>query len=303
MNPKTKFVIKVLIILFLISWLVSGIISGGVSETDFGNVALIEITGLIVVEPAGGAFGDQMVSSKTVVEFIQKADEDPSIKAILLDINSPGGSVVASKEIADAIERTDKFTYALIREVGASGAYWIASEADFIIANDLSITGSVGVIASYLEFAGLLERYNISYNRLVAGKYKDAGSPLKQMNDEERALIQSKIDKIHDYFAREVAENRDLPVETVKEVSQADVYLGLEAFDIGLVDFLGDMVDAKELIEMDLNETVDFVEFALPQSFFESLAGILSEQFFFVGKGIGSEIINIKPSSTIKITS
>ena len=149
-----------------------------------GNVAVIPIKGTIQVERSSG-FGFQGTSSSDVVKLIKKADKKDDIKVILLDINSGGGSAVASAEIAQAVKSCEKPIYAVIREAVASGAFWIATSADNVFAHPLSVTGSVGVIASYLQFSGFIDDYNVTYERLVSGKYKDAGTPLKEMTDEE----------------------------------------------------------------------------------------------------------------------
>ncbi|MBT5924903.1 S49 family peptidase, partial [Candidatus Woesearchaeota archaeon] len=150
-----------------------------------GNVAIIPIEGIITANGAS-YLGGNTISSQDIVSFIEDADAKSQIKIIVLEINSPGGSPVASDEIAVAIKRTEKPVIALIREVGASGGYWIASATDHIIANRMSITGSIGVISSYLEFSGLMEEYGVGYEQLTAGQFKDMGTPFKKLQDEER---------------------------------------------------------------------------------------------------------------------
>lgn len=295
-KSRWKTVVIILITFFIISWLLSSIISLfiGADRSIGGNVALIPIKGVITVEGVG-SFGSRGTSSTETIEFIKKADKNPSIKAILFEINSPGGSAVASKEIADEISRTSKSTYALIREVGASGGYWIASATDYIIASELSITGSIGVIASYIEFAGLLERYNMTYQRLVGGQYKDMGSPFKPLPLDERKILQNKINKIHDYFIGSIAENRNIPIEKVKEIATGEFYIGSEALELGLIDALGDKETAIEIIKQDLNLTiVEFAKYEKPRTFIETLIGAFSENFFAIGKGIGSALTEQK---------
>jgi protease-4 len=302
-KSRWKTVIIILITLFAISWLLSSIISLfiGAERPLGGNVALIQIKGPITVEGVE-SFGAKGTSSTEIIEFIKDADQSPSIKAILFEINSPGGSAVASKEIADAVTRTNKTTYALIREVGASGAYWIASAADHIIANELSITGSIGVVASYIEFAGLLERYNMTYQRLVAGKYKDMGSSLKYLPEDEKKILQDKINKIHDYFIGSVAENRNISIEKIKNIATGEFYLGSEAFELGLIDSLGDKETAIELIKKQLNLTeVEFAEYEKPKTFIEILTGAFSENFFLIGRGIGSAAAEQKTARGLEI--
>ena len=153
---------------FIVLFLVIPLMFASFDGSKIGNVALIPIEGMITVNGAAG-FGASGASSSDVVKFIEKADENTQVQVILLEINSPGGSAVASDEIAAAVKNTEKPVVALIREAGASGGYWIASAADYVIANRMSITGSIGVISSYLEFSGLMEQYGVGYERLVAG--------------------------------------------------------------------------------------------------------------------------------------
>ena len=160
------------------------------SEPTTGNVAVIPIKGVIMIDSEDSLFATSVASSTDIVKLIEKAESDPSIEAIVFDINSPGGAPVASAEIARAIAEAEKPTVAVIREVGASGAYWAASAADHIIANEVSITGSIGVLASYLEYGDLLAEYNVSYTRFVSGEHKDMGSPYREMTNEEEEIYQ-----------------------------------------------------------------------------------------------------------------
>src|SRR3989338_9701266 len=221
-NFRWGYAVFVIILLAVLGFIAVGIISlfAGVGvESLGGNVALIPIEGEITgSRDSGLLFGSAVAASPDIIEMIEKADKNPSIKAIIFEINSPGGSAVASQEIADAVAKTNKTKVAWIREVGASGAYWIASSSDYVVANRASITGSIGVIASYLEFGGFLERYNITYRRLVAGKYKDIGSPLKEMTQEEQAYLQASLDEMKDYFVSEVAKNRNMSKKEVDKV-------------------------------------------------------------------------------------
>src|SRR3989338_8536572 len=165
-NFRWGYAIFVLLLLGILGFIAVGIVSlfvGFDVESLSGNVALIPIDGVIIGTEDSGFLFDGVTSSPEAVEFIEKAEKNPSIKAIILEINSPGGSAVASEEIANAVKKVNKTTVAWVREAGASGAYWVASASDHIVASRMSVTGSIGVIASYLEFPGLLERYNVTY--------------------------------------------------------------------------------------------------------------------------------------------
>ena len=271
-------------------------------ESLSGNVALIPIHGAIVGTEDSESLFESVTSSPEAIEFIEKADSNPNIKAIILEINSPGGSAVASEEIANAVKKANKTTVAWIRETGASGAYWVASASDYIVANRASITGSIGVLASYLEFAGLLDSYNVTYRRLVSGKYKDIGSPFKEMTDEEKALFQQNLDIIRDYFVSEVAKNRNLNKKDVDKIANGLFYLGVQAKELGLVDELGSKDEVISYIEKKEKIKVEVVEYKKEKTLLDVLSSVLSKQSFFIGKGIGSALFDRKSISSASIT-
>lgn len=274
-------------ILFFIIPLMFSLFDG----TKTGNVALISITGVITGD-GGSYLGSSTISSKTIVSFLKDANKKDKIKAVLLEINSGGGGAVASDEIASQVKKMNKPVVALIREVGASGGYWIASASDHIIANRMSITGSIGVISSYLEFSDLMEKYGVNYERLVAGKYKDLGTSLKELKDEEKKILQSKLDTIHDFFIEEISINRQLSEEKVKKLATGEIFLGVEALNYGLIDELGDKNDAENYIKKltGLKE-IDYLTYSVKKGLLESLAGVISENFFKIGEGIGSVFV------------
>ena len=302
---KWGYAIFVLLLLGILGFIAVGIISlfvGVDVESLSGNVALIPIDGVIVGDKDSDFLFESVTSSPEAVELIEKANKNPNIKAIILEINSPGGSAVASEEIANAIRKTNKTTVAWIREAGASGAYWVASATDYVVANRASITGSIGVIASYLEFPGLLDKYNVTYRRLVSGKYKDIGSPFKEMTDEEKTIFQQSLDDIRDYFVSEVAKNRNLNKKDVDKIANGLFYLGAQAKDIGLVDELGGKDEVISYIEKKEGIRADIVKYKKDKTLFDILSEVLSKQSFFVGKGIGSSLFDRKISSSIEIT-
>lgn len=303
-NFRWGYAIFVLFILAFFGFIAVGILSlfAGIDvESLSGNVALILIEGVITGSENDFLFDASSVSTE-IIELIEKADENPNIKAIIFEINSPGGSAVASEEIANAVKKVNKTTVAWIREVGASGAYWIASSSDYIVANRVSITGSIGVIASYLEFPGFLEDHNVTYRRLVAGKYKDIGSPFKEMTNEEQEIFQKNLDVIRDYFVSEVAKNRNLDKKDVEKAANGLFYLGVQAKDLKLIDELGGKDEAIDYVERKENIKAEIVEYKKEEGLLELLADVFSRQSFFVGKGIGSSLLDKRDYSAISIT-
>lgn len=289
-------ILGVLFFLSLISLLFGG-------DNFLGNVAYIPVKGVLMVDGGTASFlGSETASSEDIVGFIEDADADPLIKAIVLDINSPGGSAVASDEIGQALKRTNKTTVAVVHEVGASGGYWVASATDHIIVNRMSIVGSIGVISSYLEFSRLLDKYNVTYQRLVSGKYKDMGTPYKDLTDEEEAILQKKIDKIHSFFIDEIAANRGLPREKVLEIATGEFFLGSEALELGLVDELGDQKTAEKYLKEKLGlESVDYVYYQTQLTLWEALTQISSSFFYQIGVGMGQTLFETTESLGISV--
>jgi protease-4 len=278
-------------VLLAISWLLAGIASIFFTQADSipmdGNVALIPVEGIILTGGSSSPFSESIASSTKIVEFIQKADENPQVKAILFEINSPGGSGVASEEIAHAIKKTNKTTVSFIREVGASGAYWVASATDQIYVNRMSITGSIGVIASYLEVSGLLKDYNVTYQRLVAGSLKDMGSPFKELTAEERDKLEEQLDIVHQFFIDEVAQNRRLSRSAVRTLATGEPILGIQARELGLVDGIGGKDEAISYIEKQHNITVEVAEYREKRTIFDVLSQVMGDSFYRMGLGIG----------------
>jgi protease-4 len=283
----------ILIVLFIIALVSpSGNLVGG-------NIGVVPIKGIITTGDSSDFLGEKSTPSEKIVEWIKTANEDEKTKAILLEIDSPGGSPVATEEIATAVKNSNKTVVAVIRETGASGAFWVATAADYIFASKMSLTGSIGVVGSRLEFAGLLKDYNVTYRRLVAGKYKDAGSPWKEMSSEEQTLFQKMLDLIHADFISAVAENRNLPVDTVKELATGFVFTGAQAKELGLIDAIGNKEDAIKYIENKLNITAETYEFKPSKSIFEEVLGVSS---YNIGRGVGTSLTQASVENSLKIT-
>ena len=256
-----------------------------------GNIEIIPLTGVITTAGDAGLFTGKTAQSDKIVKELKNAEKNEQIRAVILEINSPGGAPVASYEIAEAIKKMKKPTIAVIRETGASGAYWAATAANKIYANPLSVTGSIGVLASHLEFAGTMKKYNVTYRRLVAGKYKDAGSPYKEMSIDEQALYQNLINKLHEEFIKAVSQNRKLSIEQVRNLADGFVFLGTEAKEKGLIDELGGREDAIKYLEQKLNITAQPYEYKELGGLTEMISGLASQQSFTLGKGIGAVLL------------
>ena len=276
--------LKIISAFWIISYIVAMFFTSG-TEFSSGNVAVIPINNIITTSSTG-SFSNPGASSENIVNFLDKADSNQNIKVILLDINSPGGSGVAAEEIGNKVKSIEKPVISVIREMGTSAAYWIASSSDYIFASRMSLTASIGVTGSYLDFSNLLKEYNVSYERYVSGDMKDMISPFKKDSKKERELFQNIIDDSLQFFIKEVSENRNLSIKKVEEVSDGRILLGSQAYELGLIDKLGTKQDALRYIEEKYNLTTIPVKYEEKVSITELLYGFTSKRS---GKFINSD--------------
>ncbi|MDW7648789.1 MAG: signal peptide peptidase SppA [Nitrospiraceae bacterium] len=192
-----------------------------------------------------------ILDAQATISELKRFAENPSVKAIVLRIDSPGGGVVPSQEIHDAVQRVrSKHNKAVITSMGtvaASGGYYIAVATDRIMANSGTLTGSIGVIMEMANVEGLLKKIGVEGIVIKSGRYKDVGSPLRKMSDEERALLQSVMDDVHQQFIEAVAEGRGLDRAVVQALADGRIFTGRQAKASKLVDELGDLDDAIQL--------------------------------------------------------
>lgn len=284
---KTIYVIITAVVVFTV---VLALLSLYSSKTiPYGNkIAVIKIDGTISSQ--GSILPTAQSNSNTIIKLLEVAEKDSFIKGILLEINSPGGSPVASSEIASKVkEIEDKVVVSWISDVGASGAYWIASSSDKVVAHPLSLTCSIGAFTVVSDWSEFFEEYGMNFTTIKAGKYKDIGSPYKPLEKDEAKILQDMIDEVQAEFINEIKENRGLTQSQVRKISDGQPCLGKDALDYGLVDMLGNKKDAINIIEemADIKEskTVTLKE---DENFFGELFGTsLMKSFYLLGIGIG----------------
>lgn len=191
------------------------------------NIGVIDIDG-------------EILSADTIVDQLRKFNQDDSVKAILLHIDSPGGGAAASQEIYHEVlrirEQKRKPIVVSIESVGASGAYYIASAADKIYANDASVVGSIGVIMEWTNYGNLMQWAKLSPEVIHAGALKDAGDPTRPMTPQERAYFQSLVDNMYGQFVHDVAVGRHLPEDQVRSIATGQVWTGEQALPMHLID-------------------------------------------------------------------
>ena len=181
--------------------------------------------------------------AKEINDQFEEYDRDDDIKAIVIRIDSPGGSVVPAQEIYDKILEVKKNKKVVVSmgSVTASGGYYIASAAEKIVANPGTITGSIGVIAQFPQMRELFEKIGLKSTVIKSGKYKDTGSPTREMTSDEKLLIQGVVDDIYDQFVEVISLNRKKPKAEIAAIADGRIFTGRQALSLGLIDYLGNM--------------------------------------------------------------
>src|SRR5664280_2354498 len=190
-----------------------------------------------------------IADSQVITEQLDEFGKDDSIVAIVLRVDSPGGGVAASQEIYDAVIEFKKKKKVVVSmgSVAASGGLLVACAADKIVANAGTITGSISAIMQFANFEELLKKIGLKSSVVKSGKYKDIGSPLRDMTPEERIIIQDLIDDIYNQFVDVIVRDRNIPRKQVVAIADGRVFTGRQAKEYGLVDYLGDMGSAAKL--------------------------------------------------------
>jgi len=231
-----KKILLIVLGLFSLLVIVSILIVMFMSEVPVGDrVALIRIDGLIT-------------DSKETIDELKKYTKDPSVKAIVLRINSPGGAVAPAQEIYEEVKKAAAKKKVLVSmgAVAASGGYYIASPSTKIIANAGTLTGSIGVIMEIPNIEGLLHKLGIKTEVVKTGKYKDIASIFRGIKKENREILQGVLDNIHEQFIKAVAEGRNMRIEEVKKIADGRVFTGEQALKVGLIDEIGNLEDTIE---------------------------------------------------------
>lgn len=228
-----------------------------------GEVGVVRLEGTIVDGRSSSGLFSLVAGSETISEQLRAARSDPRIRAVVLRINSPGGSAAASQEIAAAVRslrQEGKIVVAFMGDVAASGAYWVASQADRIVAAPATLTGSIGVIMQVQNVRELFSKLGIDVEVIKSGPHKDMGAGLRDLTPEERQIFQGMVDDIYDEFVEVVSQGRRMPREKVLAVADGSIFTGRQALKLGLVDELGDfevaLRRAKELAGLPANAPV-----------------------------------------------
>ena len=242
MKKQDLTVLLLLVVLLVVAAVaVAWLLRGGEQEEVISGtgvrVGLVEVKGVIV-------------ESEPIVRRLERFRKDRRIRAIVLRVDSPGGGVAASQEVYEEVRRVREWGKPIVCSMGsvaASGGYYIAVGCNKIVANPGTTTGSIGVIAEIPRVDRLLKRLGIEIAVIKSGRYKDIGSPYREMKPDERRLLKEWIDDAYDQFLHTVSKERGIPADSLRPVADGRVFTGRQAMKLGLVDTLGTLRDAARL--------------------------------------------------------
>ncbi len=229
------------------------------------TVAYIDGTGVIADMPSGGPSlaSEQIIDTDEIAQAFIDAANDSSVAAILFRVNSPGGSPEASETIRNAVVRAKKAkkpVFVSMGDVAASGGYWIAMNADHIVAAPASVTGSIGVVAGKFVIEGLSRKIGLHWDRLATADNAMMWSSMRGFNDYERERVNALLDSTYTAFTANVSEARKIPAEKIADVAKGRVFTGHQALNVGLVDELGGLHTAITAVKKRLNlEPTDLI--------------------------------------------
>ncbi|MDP2766201.1 MAG: signal peptide peptidase SppA [Candidatus Methanoperedens sp.] len=246
MTGSAKKLAVYLATVFILLFIIAGsfyLIMGG---KDFGisknRVEVIYVQGVMLTGSIPTGFG--IATSEEITKSLKEASEDEGVKAIVMRINSPGGSPAAAEEIVSAMKKIKKPIVISMGDVAASAAYYISAPADRIIANPDTITGSIGVIWVFQNKSAFYEKDGSSFYIAKSGEMKDMGGDWRGLTDEEKRYADQTIAEAYSRFVKEVADGRNLSLGKVKDLADGRVYTGAKAKELGLVDDFGSLDDA-----------------------------------------------------------
>lgn len=239
---RKLFVLVVLLVLIVI--FVGAFFAGNVIQSK--HIAVIKIQGPLYSTSTESLTGGNVGADEIMRQLIA-AREDDSVAAVLLRIDSPGGSVTAAEEISVEIERLKqkgKVVVTSMGDVAASAGYWLATCTNYVYANPSTLTGSIGVYVPYTNLEELYNKIGIKQDRVKSGQYKDMMASDRPMTPQERQILQAMVNDMYSAFVQQVSKGRNLPEDTVRKLADGRVYTGKQAKELGLVDELGNYYDA-----------------------------------------------------------
>jgi protease IV len=222
------------------------------SYIDRDHISVIRLSGIIADDEDDSSLFSKKNTAAGVLKQLRKAVKNDHVKGVLFRIDSPGGTVPTSQEIADEIKtlkEQKKPVVVSMADVAASGGYYVSCNADKIVADPGTITGSIGVIMSNVNLKGLGDKLGLQPQVIKSGLFKDIGSPYRAMTVEEKSILQGLILDAYDQFTTEISQGRKMPIETVRKIADGRIYSGRQALKLNLVDKLGGYTVAIDLLQ------------------------------------------------------
>jgi protease-4 len=268
-------------------------VGSGIATSIFPDYDVAEVAVSGPISRSGSSFPPGPVGARAdeLVEQIERADADDAAEALLVRLNTPGGAVVPSDDVRRAAAEFDGPTLAYAEDTCASGGYWIATGCDEIWSHESSLVGSIGVIASRVNAKELADRLGLSYERIAAGEYKDAGIPLKEFTSEDREYLQGIADRYYEQFLEKAADREELDAEAARD-TEARVFVGADALEQGLIDHVGTREDAEDALADRLNvEEVSVREFEPERGLKDRLATGVRDVAHAFGAGLAAPFV------------
>lgn len=254
-----------------------------VSGEGSDKIVVVPVEGVISSADGSLLGPEQTTTPQGMQDALRQAKEDSNVAAVVLEVNSPGGGVTESEQIhgdiLDFKESTDKPVIVSMDATAASGGYYIATAADEIVANSSTITGSLGVIFQLTNVTEAADKIGVKQVIVKSGEFKDIGSPFRDVEPQERDILESLVNESYDEFVEVIVEGRDLSESRVREIADGRIYSGNQAQELGLVDELGDLEKATEITLDRTNlEEATVVRYVQAESFTDLLGARLAPQ-------------------------
>ena len=264
------------------------------------KIVVVPVEGTIASAESSVGGVQPTATPEGLSDALRQVADDTSVVAVVLEINSPGGGVTASDEmhrsILDFKRNTDRPVVVSMGDTAASGGYYISTAADRIVANETTLTGSLGVIFQLTNFSEAADKYGISQVVIKSGKFKDIGNTFREMKPEEREVFQSLVDESYAEFVSVISEGRGLSEERVREIADGRIYSGSQAKELGLVDSFGG-IDEATVIAGTLAEAQDttVVRYVETPTFSETLLARLAPRQPEVEQVMDAAGLNLEP--------
>jgi protease-4 len=309
MKKDTKIVISIIVgglliisLLLIALFTVIGSTNTLSSAPNGDTVAVIPLQGEIGYSSSNSS--DSVVTPEMMQNSITQAESDNSVSSIVIDVNSPGGSPVASEEIMNSIKSSKKPVVVWISDVGASGAYLASSSADKIIASPSSMVGSIGVIMQITDLSKYYQANGINISSIKAGQYKDMGAEYQPLTTDERNMLQGMVNQDYDHFIDIVSTNRHLDKNYTEGIAQGKIYTGIQAKDLKLVDETGGKTVAlDEAAKLGgIKGSYNVITISPTSDLLNVLDNISSKIAYSIGMGIGKDLEN-STNNNLKVPS